>query len=665
MSTTYSPKATATRILDANQPSSVITPSSTATINDFTLNAVVAFGSIPAANIYSHVDAVNLVVRPSGYANLEAVGLVEPFNPATICFDEYPSVSGTRARAYSDGSTWITLGLTVEDFLGDYSPGIQAIKNGLLLRAYQDSVTFYTAAAADASKPYLQITFGDDVHLIPSGYPTQGYVDRQQDLTLRWSTDVSGVSVETPFQQTAELHWRMSGDAEHVINLTDESSYTIAAGTLGSGTLIWSVEIKDSTGTITSSAEYRLTTVEPTSTSVAIAPKNTSVDASNGVDFAWRHLISTGTAQTAADIQLSDDGTNWTDLAHPTGAATTYHSAPGTITSGTHYWRVRTYNQDATAGSWSDPATFASIAPPLAPSVVATSDSRPTVSWTAAEQQAYEIQLDGQGFGPYFGQETSWVARTYLSDGTHTARVRVQNAYGLWSEWGVWTFTVSNKFSATINLSASGGESPGLTWTLNAESRVGTAIVGKSRAVSSGSFDAFLVYRDGTLIAYTTAQSYQDTGAAAGLHNYQVRGIYNDSGNYAISNNVQVEAIVSGAVITDAVTGATISCPTVLEADRVIREAQSINVSFVHYAGAIWPVAEATQQRDNSYNFSPTWPRGQEPDILALLGREILVRDQYGGRVYGVLIRVTPETRQTRVRITMQIQQTAEPEVVL
>ena len=488
-------------------------------------------------------------------------------------------------------------------------------------------------------------------------------MDRQQPLTLQWSNGVSGVSVETPYQQTAELHWRMAGGAENVINLTDELSYTIPSGALGAGTLIWSVEVGDSTGAITASSEYRLTTVEPLSDAVAVSPKNTSVDASNGVTFSWRHLISTGTAQTAADIQMSDDGTTWTDLAHPIGAATNYHTAPGVVTSGTHYWRVRTYNQDATAGNWSDPATFASIAPPLAPSVLATNESRPTVSWTAAEQQAYEIQLDSQDYGPYFGQETRWRARTYLPGGSHTAKVRVQNAYGLWSDWGAWTFTVANEV-VTITLAAYSGDAPSLTWTLNG-SLVGSAIVGDSVASSSAGFDAFLIYRDGDLIGYTNALSYRDNGAPAGLHNYQVRGIYNDSGNSSISNVAQAETIVSGAVIMDAVTGEAINCPTVLEADRVIREAQSINVSFVHYAGAVWPVAEATQQRDNSYNFSPTWPRGQEPDILALLGREILVRDQYGGRVYGVLIRVTPETRQTRVRITMQIQQTAEPEVVL
>lgn len=648
MSTTVSTKASVTRIMDENQPTTVINPSSTASINETARTAAVSFASIPAANIYSEVQAVNLAVRTSGGAYLEVAGLTQPFDPDTISYDEYPTASGTRTRGYTDGSTWINMSLMVLESLGDYSPGIQAIKNGLLFSAYQGDLTFYTANAATASKPYLQVTFGDDVSLQPTGFPTQGYVSRLEPLTLQWSNQVTGVSVETPYQQTAELHWQMSGGEDHRIDLTDEESYTLPANTLSSGLVMWWVKIKDSTGAMATTPVYYLTTVEPLSSATALSPKNTSIDASSGVTFTWRHLISTGTQQTAADIQLSDDGTNWSDLAHPTGSATTYQSSPGDVTSGTHYWRVRTYNQDDAAGSWSEPATFAAIAPPLAPSVIATNEARPTVSWTAAEQQAYEIQLDGQGFGPYFGQDTSWLARTYLADGTHTARVRVQNAYGLWSDWGAWTFTVSNTPSATITLTAENGENPSLTWTATGTDP-----------------DSYLIYRDGTLIANTTDLTYQDNGASAGSHGYQVRGIYDGSGGYAISNSAQGEAIVSGAVIMDAVTGATINCPTVLEADRVIREAQSINISFVHYAGAIWPVAEATQQRDNSYNFSPTWPRGQEPDILALLGREILVRDQYGGRVYGVLIRVTPETRQTRVRVTMQIQQTAEPEVVL
>lgn len=649
MSTTITTKANVTRVMDINQPTTVINPTATTSIDDYERTAAVSFASIPAANIYNKVESVNFVVRTSGAAYLEVSGLRLPFDPSTVCYDEYPQASGTRTRGYTDGTTWLTMGLTVMDSLGDYSPGIQAIKNGLLLQSYQNSLTFYTATAATASRPYLQITFGDDVHLTPTGYPTQGYVDRQQDLTLQWSNEASGVSVETPYQQTAELHWRMAGGSDHVINLTDEESYTIPANTMGSGTMIWSVEIKDSTGAITSSGEYRLTTVEPLSTAVALTPKNTSIDASNGIDFTWRHYITTGTAQTTADIQISDDGTTWTDLAHPTGAAQTYHAAPGAVASGTHYWRVRTYNQDDAAGSWSPSVTFAAIAPPLAPSVMATAESRPTVTWTAAEQQAYEIQIDSRSFGPFFGQDAEWRATVYLQDGTHTARVRVQNAYGLWSAWGTWTFTVENESDVTVTLTAESGDAPALTWT----------------ATGTPTPDRWLVSRDGELIANVTAQNYQDTTAAAGSHEYQVRGIYDADGTYTMSNTASASTIVAGALITDAQTGAVIECPTVLEMDRVIRQAQSINVSFIHYAGAVWPTAEATVERDNSYNFAPTWVSGQEPDLLALLGREVLVRDQYGGRVFGVLVRLTPEYRQTRIRITMQIQQTGEPEVVL
>lgn len=649
MSTTITTKANVTRIMDATQPTTVINPTATTSIDDYERTAAVSFASIPSANIYNKVESVNFVVRTSGAAYLEVSGLREPFDPSTVCYEEYPSPSGTRTRGYTDGTTWLTMGLTVMDTLGDYSPGIQAIKNGLLLQAYQNSLTFYTAQAASASRPYLQITFGDDVHLTPTGYPTQGYVDRQQDLTLQWSNEVSGVSVETPYQQTAELHWRMAGGSDHVISLTDEESYTIPANTMGSGTMIWSIEVKDSTGAITSSGEYRLTTVEPLSTAVALQPKNTSIDAANGIDFTWRHYIATGTVQTAADIQISDDGTTWTDLANPTGAAQTYHAAPGAVASGTHYWRVRTYNQDNAAGSWSASVTFASIAPPLAPSVMATAESRPTVTWTAAEQQAYEIQIDSRNFGPFFGQETGWRATVYLQDGSHNAKVRVQNAYGLWSAWGTWTFTVANETDVTVTLTAESGDSPVLSW-----ATTGTPAP-----------DRWLVYRDGELIANTTAQSYQDTTAAAGSHEYQVRGIYDDDGTYTLSDTESASTIVAGALITDAQTGAVIECPTVLEIDRVIRQAQSINVSFIHYAGAVWPTAEATVERDNSYNISPTWVSGQEPDLLSLLGREVLVRDQYGGRVFGVLVRLTPEYRQTRIRITLQIQQTGEPEVTL
>lgn len=751
-------------LIDEDQPDAVLVPTTYPVITaGGAVRALLSFTALSSDYDFRPMEWAELVISTVGSGHRVMLNyLAEPFDPQTVTFNTEPRLAAGASYAQAADSELDFRPSVYPTSGGGEFPAALVIQNGCMLTLNEDvgSMQFYGVVQAGSRAPWMELSFAaGNCYLSPSGYPAQGYINPDEAHTFQWSNELAGgACLRKPAQLRATIYWQQIGSATvHTDVVTEEQQIVYPAGTFASGSIRWRVEVLDEGGTTTSSPWYTLSTAEPLSTAVALSPKNTSIDAAQGVDFSWQHRIGTGTAPTGADLQLSDDGDTWTDLAHVTGEATTYHAAPGEVLSGTHFWRVRTYNQDDAAGSWSEAATFAAIAPPPAPSVMATAEARTTVSWTAAEQQAYEIQLDSLDFGPFFGQDNSWRATTYLADGSHTARVRVQNAYGLWSDWGAWTFTVSNGTGVPITLSAQSGESPVLNWSIqiptitaadlqrggirvadgtNANSTqrirtigfvelwpgmtldvsgyqfavyrysaaaitsyldspkdlgagaytatahafyrlsvakipVGTLTdadiptVAAAITITSQQPDAWLVYRDGELIAQTTAQSYTDTGAAAGQHSYQIRGIYEDSGGYAISNTATAEATISGMVILDAVTGTALSCPTVLEADRVIREAQSINVSFVHYAGAIWPVAEATRERDRTYTCAPTWPRGQEPDLLALMGREVLVRDQYGGRCYGVIVRITPETRQTRVRYAIQIQQTAEPGVSL
>lgn len=762
-------------LIDEDQPDAVLVPTTYPVISQG-VTALISFSAISSDYDFRAMEWAELIIRTVG--DRSGVGLRylrEAFDPSTVTYNTKPATDNISSTASAQDSELVYRPGVFPTSGGGEFPAAYAAKNGVeLVWDKMGSLQFYGVVQAGNMAPTLELSFAaGNCYLSPSGYPAQGYINPAEAHTFQWSNDIAGgACLRKPDQLRANVYWQQIGSSTvHTDVVTEEQQISYPAGTFASGSIRWRVEVIDEGGTTTSSPWYTLSTAEPLSTAVALSPRNTSIDAAAGVDFSWQHRINTGTAPTGADLQLSDDGSTWTDLAHVTGEATTYHAAPGEVLSGTHFWRVRTYNQDNAAGSWSEAATFAAIAPPPAPSVMATAEARPTVSWTAAEQQAYEIQLDSLDFGPFFGQDNSWRATTYLADGAHTARVRVQNAYGLWSDWGAWTFTVNNGTAQSITLSAQSGESPTLSWTspqwqlsgldmtigkhlytngaiTDGATRAATvgfsSIAGATRlryagpaqsaggraydvfvcfysaptgtnafisprvALAGGAWvnvpdgaayarfgigfpgssgvepteadcanciidlstgdevpDSWLVYRDGVLIAQTTAQNYTDTGAAAGQHSYQIRGIYESSGSYIISNTATAEVTISGMVILDAVTGTALSCPTVLEADRVIREAQSINVSFVHYAGAIWPVAEATRERDNTYACAPTWPRGQEPDLLALMGREVLVRDQYGGRCYGVIVRITPETRQTRVRYAIQIQQTAEPGVSL
>lgn len=99
---------------------------------------------------------------------------------------------------------------------------------------------------------------------------------------------------------------------------------------------------------------------------------------------------------------------------------------------------MRTYNADGIAGEWSDAAQIVVIAAPTAPSIqIKSTGPRPSISWQTSEQEAYQVELDGKlSGGTHYGTEKTWTSPAYLSDGSHTVRVRVQNQYGMWSDWG-------------------------------------------------------------------------------------------------------------------------------------------------------------------------------------------------------------------------------------
>lgn len=84
----------------------------------------------------------------------------------------------------------------------------------------------------------------------------------------------------------------------------------------------------------------------------------------------------------------------------------------------------------------SDAASFVTVSAPSTPKVIVQASPRPLITWQTNEQSAYQIQLDTAVDTTDYGSGKSWRSPVYLDDGLHVARVRVQNSYGVWSEWG-------------------------------------------------------------------------------------------------------------------------------------------------------------------------------------------------------------------------------------
>lgn len=387
--------------------------------------------------------------------------------------------------------------------------------------------------------------------------------------------------------------------------------------------LEWRVKVTANSGTTTTSAWQEITTIEVTPTAKPVSPSGIVIDATIVNRFSWQHIISTGTPQSKADLQWSADGTTWNTLATVTGENQYYDVPANTFTSGTKYWRVRTYNTDNTASEWSDKAEFIAINAPSAPSIVIQSTGpRPRITWQTSEQEAYQLTLSsGYASGTVYGTEKAWRSPVYLDDGSYTVRVRVQNKYGMWSEWSAAALPISHTEGEAITLTATAGHEAALTWQ------------------TAGSYDFYIVERDGVAIARTVQKQYIDH-TSIGSVTYRVRGCYDGSDNYGVSNLDTVEILPETNMICDLETGVWLEMRLSETQLRTNRTSFSAGVSTVHLAGLAYPVEERSEQRDRALSVACAWPHAQRAAALALealVGRLVCLKDRYGNMAIGSL----------------------------
>ena len=455
---------------------------------------------------------------------------------------------------------------------------------------------------------------------------------RQQDKTK--------VSVE---QKSATIYWRKTGTTTtHSIAVSgSKKSYTMPAETFSDESVDWMVTAITTGDLTATSAWVTVSTTEATPSCKAISPSGIVIDATIVNRFSWQHIISTGTPQSKADLQWSADGTTWNTLATVTGENQYYDVPANTFASGTKYWRVRTYNTDGTASEWSDKAEFIAINAPSAPSIVIQSTGpRPKITWQSTEQEAYELTLsNGYASGTIYGTEKAWRSPVYLTDGNYTVRVRVQNQYGMWSEWSAAALPVSHTEGEAITLTATAGHEAALTWQ------------------TAGSYDFYLVERDGVAIARTVQKQYIDH-TSVGSVTYRVRGCYADTDDYGLSNAQTVTVLPDTAMICDLGTGTWQRLPlseTILRTSRTYRTA---TIQTVHLAGLAYPVAERTEFRDLSIQLSCAFLRKDRAAALALealTGRLVCVKTKQGDMAIGYLAALEKNADEIMSRYSFEI----------
>lgn len=494
-------------------------------------------------------------------------------------------------------------------------------KNGILVTNMESLDT-----AKSSYKPYMLVTYLDDnVVASPTELsPASGYVPKGKENVFSWGLSLSGECLEEVKATSTTFRWRTgtSGTIKTIACGTAQK-VTVPAGTFTTNDIQWSVAVTLNTGATVTSDWITLTTAEAAPTAKPVSPSGIVIDATIVNRFSWQHIISTGTPQSKADLQWSADGTTWSTLATVTGENQYYDVPANTFTSGTKYWRARTYNTDNTASEWSDKAEFIAINAPSAPSIVIQSTGpRPRITWQTSEQEAYQLTLsNGYASGTVYGTEKVWRSPVYLADGSYTVRVRVQNQYGMWSEWSAAALPISHTEGETITLSVDASHEATLTWQ------------------TAGSYDFYLIERDGTAIARTVQKQYVDH-TSIGSVTYRVRGCYADSDNYGVSNSDTVEILPETNMVCDLETGVWLEMRLSETQLRTNRTSFTAGVSTVHLAGLAYPVEERSEQRDRAISVACAYPHSRRAAALALealVGHLVCLKDHYGNMAIGTL----------------------------
>ena len=582
----------------------------------------VSFQPIPAAYQFQKVETIiSYLYYRSLYspAHTETVGSVDPisksFDASTLNYQNAPGrIGGSSYSLYLyktgyDSKSWV-------DAFNSFS---RILRCGLMT----DVSSWYAVQSSrSANPPYLEVSIGDEIIglTISNAAPSNGSIVAANSNVFSWKEAASGTCYAEISRTSAKFRWRKSASdtVKEIAVPGTATSITIPANTFSGDSIQWQLSVTANSGVTTTSDWMTLSLTDVESTAVAVAPDRAVLDGSSDNVFKWEHVISTGTAQTKAELQQSTDGSTWTALATVTGAANTWTAPAGTFTSGTKYWRVRTYNSKGAAGAWSAATQFIVLAAPATPPVsIVSTEPRPEIRWQSDEQQAYQVEIDGvYASGTRFGTGKTWKAPFYLADGNYTVRVRVQNEYGFWSTWGTAALPVTNVPGGAITLTAEGGIEAALSWT-------------------PGSFDYYLVYRDGVAIAKVTEPSCTDA-ASIGVVRYQVRGCYDNSDNYSLSGVATVPVSTDKVRLYDMERGEWLHFLYDSSAHRSTGLSLSQDIQYVQLSGHTYPVAERSEFKSRALRITCVCADDAERQSLrALLGHLTCCKTPEGNMTIG------------------------------
>ena len=554
-----------------------------------------------------------------------SIGLTSTYNENTITWNNRPSANRicilNKATRYVDGykyycePNWDTSVTELTD----------AQKSAIAARIYNsDAIAFLlwgneARMSQTSINTYLYLTFDTAVNITSQVTATgnsAGYVNPSVAQTFTWDFVPNNIysCLGSWTQASATFYWSSDNGStwNSVAASGSTQSVTLAANTMPVGTILWKVTATDSQGTTTTSSVYEISTADELITSTPVAPDSTVEAGDREIVFTWNVNSPSGTSPKNSKIYYKTPETNWTyiDVA---GSAQTYTMPANTLTAGTYTWGVQIQNQ---AGNWStnNPTNeFVCVAAPAAPTVSATAVPFATIDWQSVGQQAYRIALDGEIVRTFFGTAKTYTFEDYLTDGQHTVSVEVQGIYGLWSQAGTVSFTVTNVPGDAVTLSGIFNRDAALNW--------------ETESVTAD----FLIYRDGVRIGHTNSIMFTDR-VVLGQHSWRVVNRL-ASGYYTASNTVTGTLQSYVTAIASLYGGSWLELKLSENSDSMQSFSWSRTTSLRHMAGAVYPVLETSPFEDGSGSYDVSFPDAESARIFEQYKGKVVILKSRGGEV--------------------------------
>lgn len=458
--------------------------------------------------------------------------------------------------------------------------------------------------------------------------PTSGYVNPRNPITFGWSYSTGSGTVAGG---ATILHWREAETQAwtDVAAAADVYAITIPANTFSPAKAYeWYLSGSDTYGYASSTATYTFSTAAAAITSIPIEPINTIEDKNEIIHFAWSFVSNDGAPSSRSILQykFSTDDT-WTQIADLGAEVAEYDVPESTFDAGAIEWRVIPYNIDGIVGT-SNSASFIAYGAPIRPTVFTDNAPFLTIMWQAEEQESFQIMVDEESYGPYFGTDKQFALPDYLEDGEHTVKVRTMGVYGLWSKWGETNVTIQNEPGEDVTLAAVSGLDIVLGWETEEETA------------------DFLIYRDGVLIGKTNVTEFKDR-TVLGTYSYMVINRLPD-GNYSVSNEAAATAMSDRPNIALLSGGDWVTIEYSKKGQKDPEYEDSTETTYSHLAGNTFPSVILSGFQDSNMSFSALFLQSQEEErkkFVSMYGQPIIMKMRDGTVFVGVLAGWTKSLR--------------------